>query len=181
MQVLWAIERDSDDTGDAEAGAEDEQRWWGARVVRREGPGRGYILLYDAYAEFEPAEVAISLVGPRALRDSSAGSERMRWRREGDEAEGADWDLLEDEAGEVSVREIVRAGDETGESDAVMAEFGKLPAHQQTTVAASYRVFADEVKSELARLVAQRGPGTVVTEQDIADMVGTLKARHGLA
>jgi hypothetical protein len=180
IEVLWTIERDPVEGEDETADAEDEQRWWGAKVLRPEAADNSFVVRYDAYEEFPPSEVSVTLLGPRTLSDASAGGERMRWRREGDTSEGADWDLLGNDAGEISVREIVQAEEETGESDAVMEEFGKLPAQQQSTVAASYRIFADEVKAELSKLVAQRGPGTVVTEKDVSDMVCILKARHGL-
>lgn len=187
VEVLWTIERDNDDganddddANDDAAAAEDEQRWWGAKVAREGAGDSSYVVLYDAYAEFPASEVCVTLCGPRTLRDESAGGERMRWRREGDESEGGEWDLLGDDAGEISAWEMVQAQDETGEGDLVMEEFGKLPAAQQSSMAHCVRTFADEVKSEMRKLVEQRGPGTVVTEKDISDMVCTLRARHGI-
>lgn len=181
IEVLWTIERDEDETG--ETAERDEQRWWGASVKEVwKTPGSAYTVLYDAYAEFEPAEVEVTLVGSRLLEDASVGGARMVWRREGDLSVSAPGgepgrDGVETGGDVCSMRDVVKAQEEVDAEDGVnsgaemMAALGQLPATQQADLGIMYREFADEVKTQLGRLMTQQGPGYVVTQQNIADIM----------
>lgn len=172
---------DAEDEGMDEDEEEDtvEERWWGATVVRRAAGAHAYVVLYDAYAEFAASEVEVALVTPRTLADASADGARMHWRREGDARPARAWAMAEDGAGVVSGRALAEAVGDDGGEEAGLAALGGMSAAQQTGIAVGYRAFADEVKGEMRKLLDARGPGTVITEKDIAEMIGTLKARHG--
>jgi hypothetical protein len=192
VEVLWRIERDPDD-----AGPHSEERWWGASVHSRDGQTDKYILLYDEYLEFAPAQVSVCLLGAQSLRDEDAGGDVMLWRREGDTSVTGDsaFPEVRDHAGEsadnddcmrerdvYSMRDVVRAQEEVdaeqGEcaGDAMLAALGSLPAVHQTEMAIKYRQFADELKSELAELMRLRGPGCVVTEGDIQTLFAKIRS-----
>jgi hypothetical protein len=184
IEVLWIIERNDEDddrkaalasTANA-APSESEERWWGARVLLRDGESTTYTLQYDAYKEFPSAEVDVSLVGPHTLRDRESGGDVMRWKIEGTEFEEED-----DANCTVSMRDIVAAQEEVdaeeGEvaGDVMMAALNTLPVLQQTELALKYRSFADELKSELSKLTSERGPGHIVNEADIQALFAKIR------
>jgi hypothetical protein len=192
VEVLWRIERDPDD-GEPHS----EERWWGASVHSRDGQSDKYVLLYDEYLEFPPAQVRVCLLGAKSLRDEDAGGDVMLWRREGDTSVTGDcaFPETEEHAGEsvdnddcsrerdvYSMRDVVRAQEEVdaeqGEcaGDVMLAALGSLPAVHQNEMAIKYRQFADELKSELAELMRQRGPGCVVTEGDIQTLFAKIRS-----
>jgi hypothetical protein len=191
VEVLWKIERDPED-----GVLRSEERWWGATIHGRSGNTEKYVLLYDEYLEFPPAHVNVSLVGPKCLRDEDSNGDMMWWRREGDTTVTGDdtFPEVDDDCGEVagnaieladkdvySMRDVVRAQEEVdaeqGESagEAMMAALGSLPLTHQTEMAIKYRQFADGLKSELAALMRQRGPGCVVTESDIQTLFAKIR------
>jgi hypothetical protein len=187
IDVLWVIERNDEDmsalSDPVVAPSQTEERWWGARVLRRDGEGPGYTLLYDAYKEFPPAEVEVTLLGPHELSDKESGGDVMRWRMEGTELD------VDDEIDQtVSMCDVVAAQDEVDAEegvvagDVMMAALNSLPMLQQAEMAIKYRSFADELKDELGKLTAERGPGHVVSEADIRKMFAKIRdAAHSSA
>lgn len=179
IEVFWRIAHE--DEGQP---SRTEERWWGA-TVKTIGHDTGRsVLVYDEYNEFAPVEASVTFLGPSSLRDEESGGDVMHWKREGcaevDDVDGEEDDeetQADDLARDVySMDDVLRAQDEVDAEEGVkagevmLAALQSLPTVQQTEMAFKYREFADELKSQLASLMARQGPGYVVTAEDIQAM-----------
>ncbi|CAM9280677.1 unnamed protein product [Choristocarpus tenellus] len=173
IEVCWDIE---DENGKC------TEKWWGSTVGpavsgKRASSGRPvFILQYDALDGMEACDHEVSFIDGLRLTDIKEDAD-MPWKREGCEIDQrALLESIGDES--VNIGEFVRAqeemdaeeGEESVESLG-MKELGKLPHHQQASLAAGFRRMADVVKDHLVKLQEQGDGGeVVVSAEDVKRM-----------
>ncbi|GAB4816662.1 hypothetical protein N2152v2_003708 [Parachlorella kessleri] len=183
VEVKWEVAAEGDEGTD----------WWGARLEgkaegKHDGEGRQcYTLRYDAHDGFEEELRNVTFLDERTLYDLEEDTELV-WRREGD-----DWDESEDDEGEgagaeqgaVLRMEDIRAAIATAErrrgktvEQECVEMVSALPPDQQRFMASGFADFTEILSAGLRELSEEKGPGYVVTADDVRSI--TDKAKQNL-
>lgn len=169
------------------------ERWWGAVVqdctpdfVGSRDPAYSnynvFVLLYDAYGEFEEETSRVAFLPGNVLLDLSMlhGEDggRLDWR-----LESSDMDL-DDLPAHVSsplcTTELSRFADDLASqsevpADADLRALATMPYDVQLHVTSGYRSFADSLKSRLGQLLSSKPSDYVVTAADIHDVMSRVR------
>lgn len=169
------------------------ERWWGAvvqdctpDVVGARDPAYSnynvFVLLYDAYGEFEEETSRVAFLPGNVLLDLSMlhGEDggRLDWRME-----SSDMDLDDLPAHATSplcTTELSRFADHLASqsevpADADLRALAAMPYDVQLHVTSGYRSFADSLKSRLGQLLSSKPSDYVVTADDIHDVMSRVR------
>lgn len=213
MEVRWVISEAREDEDPAETVV-----WWGATARARSVAGSdaassgdarsspAWELRYDAHLEagFAAETRPVVFTSAETLEDPGEGTS-LRWRREGDAADGdddsfdagdgdgarADPNVVHvaappaDEKGNVSISALLSAQREVDERanggrslEQQGAEaFQTLPMDSQQKMASAFAGLRDGLSRAFAELQERNGPDYAITKDDIAEIMRTMHAR----
>lgn len=177
VEVKWEVAREDGSCFD---------RWWGARVLgpdssaAENGKGKIWVIIYDAYEDFEEQEASVIFLTERRLFDLSEGVE-MRWRKEGELLGDTEFDEEGQEM--VTLTDIIEQGEMAGFSEEKCAELErkemqKLPIIDQQLIASRFQEFKDSFVGFLKRKERELGENPVIGANDVADFVAEMSRKR---